>query len=119
MATMGIAIDILGWLGALVVVAAYSLISYGSVDGRSRIYQTLNVIGSILLIVNTAWHRAWPSSVVNLVWVGIAIGALSRGSAVSSAGGGSLSRRLSPRGQQTTRDCEQDFNKDTRASHEG
>jgi hypothetical protein len=116
METMGIAIDILGWLGALVVVAAYSLISYGSVDGRSRIYQTLNVIGSILLIVNTAWHRAWPSSVVNLVWVGIAIGALSRGSAVSSAGGGSSTRRLSPRGQQTTRDCEQDLNKDTRAT---
>ena len=115
MTTAGIAIDILGWLGALVVVAAYSLISYGSVDGRSPIYQTLNLIGSILLIVNTAWHRAWPSSVVNLVWVGIAIGALSRGLAGSSAGGGSSTRRW-PRGQQTTRDCEQDLNKDTRAT---
>jgi hypothetical protein len=86
MTIVGIAIDILGWLGALVLVAAYSLISYGSIDGRSPVYQTLNVIGSILLIVNTAWHRAWPSSVVNLVWVGIAIGALSRGLAVSSTG---------------------------------
>src|SRR5579862_10001726 len=114
MTTTGIAIDILGWLGALVVVAAYGLISYGSVDGRSPIYQTLNVIGSILLIVNTAWHRAWPSSVVNLVWVGIAIGALSRGLAVSSAGGGSSTRRLSPRGQKATLDCEQDFDKDPR-----
>jgi hypothetical protein len=116
MTTMGIAIDILGWLGALVLVAAYSLISYGSVDGRSPIYQTLNVIGSILLTVNTAWHRAWPSSAVNLVWVGIAIGALSRGWAVSSAGGDSSARRLSSPGQQTTRDCEQDLNKDTRAT---
>ena len=111
MTTVGIAIDILGWLGALVLVAAYSLISYGSVDGRSPVYQTLNVIGSILLIVNTAWHRAWPSSLVNLVWVGIAIGALSRGLAVSSAGGGSSTRRLSARGHRPTRDCEQDFSK--------
>ena len=116
MTTVGIAIDVLGWLGALVLVAAYSLISYGSVDGRSPAYQTLNVIGSILLIVNTAWHRAWPSSVVNLVWVGIAVGALSRGLAVSSAGGGSSTRRLSPLGQRPTRNCEQDFNKDTGAT---
>jgi hypothetical protein len=79
MTTVAIAIDILGWLGALVLVAAYSLISYGSVDGRSPTYQTLNVIGSILLIVNTVWHRAWPSSMVNVIWVGIAIGALIRG----------------------------------------
>ena len=115
MTIVGIAIDILGWLGALVLVAAYSLISYGSIDGRSPVYQTLNVIGSILLIVNTAWHRAWPSSVVNLVWVGIAIGALSRGLAVSSTGVTSTCR-LSPRGQRTTRDCEQVFNKDTGAT---
>ncbi len=92
MTPVGIAIDILGWLGALVVVAAYSLISYGSVDGRSPIYQTLNVIGSILLIVNTAWHRAWPSSVVNLVWVGIAIGALTRGLAKAESRSTSKSR---------------------------
>jgi hypothetical protein len=119
MTTVGIAIDILGWLGALVLVAAYGLVSYGSLDGRSPVYQTLNVIGSILLIVNTAWHRAWPSSVVNLVWVGIAVGALSRGLAVSSVGGGSSTRRLSPREQQSTRNCEPDFDNDTGATHEG
>jgi hypothetical protein len=116
MTTVGIAIDTLGWLGALVLVVAYSLISYGSVDGRSPTYQTLNAIGSILLIINTAWHRAWPSSVVNLVWVAIAVGALSRGLALSSAGAGSSTRWLSPRGQRTTRNCEQHVNQDTEAT---
>jgi hypothetical protein len=81
---MRIAVDILGWLGALLLVAAYSLISYGARTGRSPMYQTLNVLGSVLLVVNTAWHHAWPSSVVNVVWIGIALGALARGLKSSS-----------------------------------
>lgn len=72
-------IDILGWLSALILIAAYGFISYGSTNGRSRMYQSLNIVGSTLLIVNTAWHGAWPSSVVNVVWVVIAIAALIRG----------------------------------------
>lgn len=69
-------IEIVGWVGAAMVIVAYGLVSYSSVDGRSRVYQALNTLGGLLLAVNTGWHRAWPSAAVNIIWTGIAVGAL-------------------------------------------
>lgn len=74
-------IEILGWLGAALVIAAYALVSYGSVQGRNRLYQSLNIAGALLLAVNTAWHGAWPSAAVNVIWIMIAVGTLIPGSA--------------------------------------
>jgi hypothetical protein len=68
-------VDLGGWLGAVLVVAAFALNAFGSMDVRGRAYQVLNICGSTLLIVNTGWHRAWPSAFVNVVWVIIAAGA--------------------------------------------
>ena len=100
---MGITIDILGWLGALILVAAYVLVSYGSASGRSSIYQILNVIGSVLLVVNTAWHHAWPSSAVNVLWVAIGIGALIRGLTLhNEISAGSSTQLHERRGQKAT-----------------
>jgi len=87
MSTLGMTIDAFGWFGALILIAAYALISHGSMGGRSVAYQSLNVAGSVLLMVNTAWHHAWPSSAVNLIWVAIAVGALIRGQKTNAADG--------------------------------
>ena len=36
-------------------------------------YQFLNIIGSLFLAANTIFYRAYPSSFVNLIWIGIAV----------------------------------------------
>lgn len=69
-------LEAVGWLGATILLVAYGLVSYGSVSGRSPIYQALNVLGGLLLALNSGWHRAWPSVAVNVIWTGIAVGAL-------------------------------------------
>jgi hypothetical protein len=69
-------IETVGWFGAAILIVAYGLVSYGSVNGRSRIYQALNTLAGLLLAVNTVWHRAWPAAAVNIIWTGIAVGAL-------------------------------------------
>ena len=74
-------IEIVGWVGAAIVIGAFALVSYGSVGGRSRVYQALNALGGLLLAANTIWHRAWPASAVNIIWMGIAVGALVLGPA--------------------------------------
>lgn len=79
MTVTGVVLDVGGWIGALVLVVAYGLISWGRTGGGSGIYQSLNLAGSLLLLVNAAWHHAWPSSTVNLVWIGIGVSALIRG----------------------------------------
>ena len=75
---MELAIDILGWCGALFVLLAYALVSTRRVEGDSLCYQYLNIVGALLLLANTAYEGAYPSSFVNVVWIGIAIFALYR-----------------------------------------
>lgn len=72
-------VDILGWMGAACVLTAYGLVSAGRVHGRSRLYQVPNAIGSVLLTVNTYFYHAYPSSFVNVLWLGIAVYALRTG----------------------------------------
>ncbi len=69
-------INILGWIGAIALLVAYALISAKRVEGDSTGYQLLNLVGSILLMLNTLYYRAYPSSFLNLFWMGVALYAL-------------------------------------------
>lgn len=71
-------VDILGWMGAIMLLAAYAAVSMRRMQGDSPIYQVLNLFGGACLIVNTVYHGAFPSAVVNIVWIGIAVYTLAR-----------------------------------------
>jgi len=71
-------IDIAGWMGSLEVVVAYFLVSYNRISADSRVYQWLNLTGSVFLLANTIYYGAFPSAFVNLVWGFIAIASLYR-----------------------------------------
>jgi len=73
-----ILIDIVGWIGALSVLLAYLMVSLNRWESQSHKYQGMNLIGGLLLIINTIYFGAYPSSLVNLVWVSIAIYSLTR-----------------------------------------
>ncbi len=73
------AVNLIGWLGSAAVILAYALVSARRVKGDSLLYQALNLAGALFLIANTVYYGAYPSAVVNVVWVGIAIFALVRG----------------------------------------
>lgn len=75
---MALFIEIFGWLGSAAVILAYALISTSRVQNNSRLYQLLNLGGSICLIANTGYYHAYPSTVVNAVWSLIAVFALVR-----------------------------------------
>lgn len=68
--------DSLGWAGAFLLLLAYALVSFKKLAADSLAYQGLNVVASILLAINTLYHRAYPSSFVNIVWTFIAIFAI-------------------------------------------
>ena len=71
-------IEAAGWIGALLILAAYGLLSTGRVDGQSRLYQGMNVVGAAGFIVNGLAHQAIPSAVLNIVWMGIGIYTLAK-----------------------------------------
>jgi drug/metabolite transporter (DMT)-like permease len=65
--------DAIGWLGAAALLVAYAMVSSKKLEGNSTVYQLLNIVGSLLLAANTIFYRAYPSSFVNLIWIGIAV----------------------------------------------
>jgi hypothetical protein len=71
-------IDVIGWIGSIEVIAAYALNSYQQLSSDSIIFQVLNLTGGIFLIINTIYHRAYPSAFINVVWVIIASIAIGR-----------------------------------------
>ena len=67
------AIDLTGWAGALLLLAGYGAVSFHKIRPASRLYQSLNGLGSMFLVINTLYYRAYPSAFVNVIWIGIAL----------------------------------------------
>lgn len=65
--------DIIGWIGALSVLYAYFMVSVGRLRGNSFHFQAANILGALGLAVNTYYNHAYPSTIVNIIWIGIAI----------------------------------------------
>ncbi len=65
--------DAIGWAGAAALLVAYAMVSSKKLEGDSTAFQFLNIVGSLLLAVNTVFYRAYPSSFVNMIWIGIAV----------------------------------------------
>ncbi|MBX6385688.1 MAG: hypothetical protein IRZ07_22390 [Microbispora sp.] len=71
-------ITIIGTAGAVVLLLAYALVSSGRMSGEGLPYQLLNLGGAAGLMINSAYHSAWPSAILNLVWSGIGVWTLGR-----------------------------------------
>lgn len=65
-------IDTFGWLGSALLIIAYLLNSFNYLATQASWYQGMNLVGGALLIINTVFLGAYPSSVLNVVWVIIA-----------------------------------------------
>ena len=75
---MEIFVQVVGWIGAFLVVLAYFLVSYKKVQGDSRAYQLMNLIGAVGVGINASYQEALPSFAIQIVWGMIAIVALAK-----------------------------------------
>jgi len=73
-----LAIEVTGWVAALLILGSYIGVSSGRLTGQSRIYQWMNVVGAAGFVANTWWHGAIPSAVLNVIWVAVGLFALWR-----------------------------------------
>jgi len=71
-------IELAGWVGTAALLLAYGLVSTRRLAGDSVPYQALNLVGGVLVLVNSFYHGAMPSVAVNVFWIAIGIFALSR-----------------------------------------
>jgi hypothetical protein len=75
---MRLAVEVIGWIGALLILGAYALLSAGKLKARSLTYHLMNILGAAGFVVNSGWNGALPSAALNVIWIGIGVYALSR-----------------------------------------
>lgn len=68
-----ILLTLAGWTGAISAVVAYGLVTMKRISPDSLLFQGLNIVGAGLLSVSASVHSAWPSAVVNVIWVSIGV----------------------------------------------
>ena len=71
-------IEVLGWIGAILIALAYFLLVHHDLSSRSKPYQWMNLVGAALLGINTFANSAFPSLTINIVWILIAIYGLTK-----------------------------------------
>jgi hypothetical protein len=70
---MKLAVEVIGWMGALLILLSYALLSAGRLRAESLTYQCMNILGAAGFVVNSGWNGALPSAVMNVIWMGIGV----------------------------------------------
>ena len=65
--------DVIGWIGAILLVSAYFLVAAGKLTAASPAFHGLNLIGGLGVALSALVHGAMPPVALNAVWAGIAI----------------------------------------------
>ncbi len=71
-------IDILGWTGSIFYLLAYALVSMKKTESDSVLYQGINILAGILLVIHTLYLGAYATTGLNAVWVAIGLFTLER-----------------------------------------
>jgi uncharacterized membrane protein YuzA (DUF378 family) len=71
-------IQIFGWTGSVLYLIAYALISMKKTEGDSILYQGMNIIAGILVVIYTLSLKAYATTGLNAIWALIGIITLGR-----------------------------------------
>lgn len=70
--------EMAGWMGALTILTAYILASFDVLSTGSTMFQVLNLVGALGIVVISVYKRVTQSVIVNVFWAAIALVALVR-----------------------------------------
>jgi hypothetical protein len=59
----------LGFAGGLIYLAAYFSLTRGWISGTSYLFHGTSVISCIMIAASSAYSEAWPSAVMNVVFI--------------------------------------------------
>ena len=72
-------IEIIGWIGAIMILLAYFLLTQKKLTGESRTYHLINLLGGLAVGINALVNVAYPSVALNMIWSLIAIYGIVKG----------------------------------------
>lgn len=67
--------DILGWIGMILVLVAYALLSTNKIE-NGKLYQGLNLAAAILMAIGLFPTKAWFSFTLQVIWGLVALVAI-------------------------------------------
>ncbi len=70
--------EFLGWYGALALIGAYFLVSFGLAAPEGVAFQALNLTGGVALMIFSLSKRATQLAILNLFWALIGLVAIAR-----------------------------------------
>ena len=62
-------INFIGWIGSILYLLAYALVSVKKTEGDSLLYQGINILAGTLLVIYTLALGAYATTGLNAVWV--------------------------------------------------
>ncbi len=65
--------EIFGWIGMVLILLAYFLVSYKFVLGDSPLYQIMNLVGVCGTFYNAYYKKSKPLMALQLIWGIIAL----------------------------------------------
>ena len=65
--------DLLGWLGFVLIVSAYLLLTIGVISSESIEYHLPNFIGAACMAANAYHKKSHPLLWLNIVWFAVSI----------------------------------------------
>ena len=71
-------IEILGWTGSILYLLAYALVSVKKAEGDSLLYQGMNVMAGMLVVIYTLSLGAYATTGLNAAWIAIGLFTLGR-----------------------------------------
>ena len=76
--TFNLLINLLGWTGSILFLLAYTLVSLKKTEGDSLLYQSMNIVAGIFLVIYTFTLEAYATMALNGVWAIIGLITLGR-----------------------------------------
>jgi len=64
--------DIFGWIGMILVLVAYALLSTNKIE-NGKLYQILNLVAAIFMAIGLFPTKAWFSFTLQIIWGLIAV----------------------------------------------
>jgi len=69
-------LETFGWVGAICILGAYALVSFGKISPNHVAFQLLNFVGAVGITLVSWKKRAYQPAVLNFIWALVALSAL-------------------------------------------
>ena len=70
---MNTVFQMIGWIGAMLLLLAYIAISNNKLTSNSKVYHSFNLLGATLIVINTYHFNAHGPLALNIFWALVAV----------------------------------------------